>query len=225
LPGPLAQLFQARNLSGPDDLYVVAAGVANHAGLGHWSDMAGGNTHTCGLEIEWSGPGESFPEQRLLVSELAIATLIRLSDGREPKRACEHREWADPDGRKIDTNLSGDVLRDRIAKLLATGPKPPQPAPPQEDDMHPAPTMRVDTAKTPREWLLSLGPKGQCYARIDNAATVNFGGQFDSGFDARPVGGAAGQMRVAGVAPDGRVFTATLSTSGPFGDDVPWSSQ
>jgi hypothetical protein len=59
--GPLCQLLQSRE---PDPweldvVYVVALGIANHAGAGSWRGISG-NSRSTGLEIEWSGPNERF---------------------------------------------------------------------------------------------------------------------------------------------------------------------
>lgn len=117
LRGPLCQLYQSREPDGDDIIYVVAAGVANHAGAGRWAGVSG-NSKSMGLEIEWSGPDEDFPERRRIVSELAMAAMMDCALGTNPDDACEHREYARPAGRKIDTNLDGDHLRRRMRELL-----------------------------------------------------------------------------------------------------------
>jgi hypothetical protein len=135
LPGPLCQLSQDRRPAGTlDCIRVVASGVANHAGLGDWNGTSGANSVTVGLEIEWSGPNEHFSQQRILVSEIAMRALMDFC-GKNPDDACEHREWANPPGRKIDTNLDGNVLRRRMAQLAQTPAPTPTPTPtPEEDD-------------------------------------------------------------------------------------------
>jgi hypothetical protein len=54
-------VFQSREVDaqGLDIAYVVALGIANHAGTGSWRGISG-NSHSTGLEIEWAGPTESF---------------------------------------------------------------------------------------------------------------------------------------------------------------------
>lgn len=143
LPGPLCQLSQdRRSPERLDAIHVVAAGIANHAGLGDWNGTAGGNSVTVGLEIEWSGPNEGFSDKRILVSEIAMRALMDFC-GKNPDDACEHREWANPPGRKIDTNLDGNVMRRRMRELasdiVVPTPTPtPTPTPiPEDDEMKP----------------------------------------------------------------------------------------
>ncbi len=116
LRGPLAQIYQSRETDGDDVIFVIASGVANHAGRGRWAGVSG-NSKSMGLEIEWSGPDETFSDRRKLVSELAMAALMDCALGTNTNDACEHREYALPPGRKIDTNLDGDELRRRMAEL------------------------------------------------------------------------------------------------------------
>lgn len=156
LPGPLCQVLQERSgRSGLDRVYVVASGRANHAGRGIWAGVESGNSRGTGNEIEWSGPGEAFPGNRKETSERVAAALLSLSQAQEGKYACEHREYATPAGRKIDTNLSGAELRLRAQQLL-TPPKPTTPAPPKpkEDDM-PAPMLLRLTTKDPAVLYMS----------------------------------------------------------------------
>lgn len=134
LAGPLCELYQSRNLAGYDDIYIVASGKANHAGEGEWNGIKPGNYQVLGLEIEWAGPTEDFPEKRKLVSEIAMRALMDCTAGTNDNDACEHREWALPRGRKIDTNLSGDELRRRMAELRAGSSAPATPSA-EEDDM------------------------------------------------------------------------------------------
>jgi LysM domain len=123
LPGPLCQIYQSREPDGNDIIFVVASGIANHAGKGTWAGVSG-NSKSMGLEIEWSGPQESFPARRKAISELAMAALMDCALGTNPDDACEHREYA-PD-RKIDTNLDGNELRQRIRQLTGhAAPAPP----------------------------------------------------------------------------------------------------
>lgn len=118
LPGPLCQVLQSREVdaNGLDVVHVVASGKANHAGEGVWNGVIG-NYASVGLEIEWSGPGEQFVgiRRRQETSELVMRALLDCCAGTNPMDACEHREYAPT--RKIDTNLSGGHLRDRMADL------------------------------------------------------------------------------------------------------------
>jgi hypothetical protein len=131
LRGPLCQVLQERTgRTGLDRVYVVASGVANHAGTGVWQGVNSGNRDGTGNEIEWSGPGEAFPSNRRETSERVAAALLSLSGDPNGKYACEHREYATPPGRKVDTNLDGGVLRANVQKLL----HPPKPPPTEEEE-------------------------------------------------------------------------------------------
>lgn len=119
LTGPLAQLYQSRQVdpaTGLDIVYVVASGKANHAGAGVLNGIEG-NYKLLGLEIGWAGAGEAFPPMRQLTSELAMRALLDCCLGDDPNDVGEHREYARPVGRKQDTNLSGDELRRRMTTI------------------------------------------------------------------------------------------------------------
>src|SRR5262249_61505910 len=51
LPGPLAQLCLGRD----GTYFVVAAGRANHAGVGNWQGLSRGNSSFIGIEAENTG--------------------------------------------------------------------------------------------------------------------------------------------------------------------------
>jgi hypothetical protein len=61
VPGPLCQVMQSRESDPADDkAYVIAAGKANHGGVGHWDNPATGerinsNYESMGLEVEHIG--------------------------------------------------------------------------------------------------------------------------------------------------------------------------
>lgn len=158
LPGPLCQVLQERT-GGPglDRAYVVASGRANHAGTGAWAGITSGNRYGTGNEIEWSGPGEAFSARRKESSERIAAALLSISANPKGAHACEHREYALPEGRKVDTNLSGSEFRRNVQALL-TPPAPP-PDPTEEDDM-------------PKPMLLRLTPKDPAVLYMSSARTV-----------------------------------------------------
>lgn len=67
LPGPLCHVLQSRHSSSGvlDDVYLIAAGVANHAGPGGWQGLAG-NQRMHGLEVEHTGTvDEPVPSRRI----------------------------------------------------------------------------------------------------------------------------------------------------------------
>jgi hypothetical protein len=138
LPGPLAQVLQARGggPGGKDIVYVIAAGVANHGGSGVWNGNTSANYYGTGNEIEWSGPGESFSAMRIDISERVAAALLSYDPQASGQNACEHREYAP--SRKIDTNLDGNVFRQRVSGLLVPANHEPEPEPEsieEDDDM------------------------------------------------------------------------------------------
>lgn len=162
LPGPLCQVLQSREVdprTGLDIVYWVASGKANHAGRGLWNGISG-NYALLGLEIEWSGPSEQFVgvNKRLLTSELVMRGLLDCCAGDSPRDVAEHREYALPRGRKIDTNLDGDVMRRRMAELAGQRP-PTNPANPpikkEEIDL----MYLLNLKGTPYTFL--VGPGGQ----------------------------------------------------------------
>src|SRR5690606_6045259 len=131
LTGPLANVYQSRyrDANGLDIVYVIASGKANHAGVGEWNGMSG-NYDFLGLEIAWSGPSEPFPAKRKQTSEWVMLAMLDCAQGTNPNDACEHREYARPKGRKIDTNLDGNELRRRMADLNKKPAPVPAPKPP-----------------------------------------------------------------------------------------------
>lgn len=134
LPGPLCAVLQSREAPGTrDKAYVVSSGKANHAGAGDWRGL-NSNYHLMGLEIEWAGPTESFPLARVDVSERIMAAFLDVCHSDDNSLVAEHHEYALPAGRKIDTNLSGDTLRQHVAILRSHLPTP-TPLPKDDDDM------------------------------------------------------------------------------------------
>lgn len=123
LPGPLCAVGQERGPGTRDDLaYVIASGKANHAGDGNLNGITG-NYKLLGLEIEWAPQlNEGFSDRRRDVSERIIAALSECCQNYSWGDAGEHREYALPAGRKIDTYLPGDELRDRVLALRAGEP-------------------------------------------------------------------------------------------------------
>jgi hypothetical protein len=101
LTGPLANVY----LGYDNVVYVVAAGVANHAGLPDGGSIKGmtGNSSAYGLEIEHPG---TFPlaDSRVKLAARIHAALI-WKQGIDPSQIVQHWEWAP--SRKVDlgTNM------------------------------------------------------------------------------------------------------------------------
>lgn len=119
-----------RDRNGLDVIYFVAAGKANHAGVGAWRGVSG-NSHFVGLEVEHVGSSaEPFPSSRRETSarfHAATARHFRFAPG----MVCQHHEYAQPAGRKSDfarVLLDPTAFRNRVATILAP--------PTQEDDVY-----------------------------------------------------------------------------------------
>lgn len=162
LPGPLCAVGQERAPADRDDrAYVVASGKANHAGAGLLNGIVG-NYRLLGLEIEWAPQlGEGFSARRRDVSERIMAALADCCADPEWGDVGEHREYALPAGRKIDTNLDGDALRDRVQALLH--PAPPVPAPTEEDEA----MFLAKLSGTPEVYLFEAGRMTHITSRQD----------------------------------------------------------
>lgn len=108
LPGPLANVFQARD----NTVYVVAAGRANHAGPGGWKGLSG-NSSVYGLEIENVGTAA----EPLRPDQIETAYKVAAALTKDPRLCCHHKEWAPK--RKIDVyGLNGDDSRLRVTQLM-----------------------------------------------------------------------------------------------------------
>lgn len=120
LPGPLAQLVPDRD----GWVYVVASGVANHAGAGKWKGLTS-NRVLFGLENANDGRGEPWPSAQIDAIEKTTAAICEQIE-RDASYVAGHKEYATPSGRKIDpANFDMATFRIRIAELL------------EEDDMEP----------------------------------------------------------------------------------------
>lgn len=110
LKGPLCNLGLGRD----GTVYVVAAGLAYHAG--QVRDGSYGNAYSLGIEAENDGIGEAWPAvQRAAYARLCAALVVEYK--LTASRVLAHREVCAPVGRKIDPKgidmgaLRGDVAR------------------------------------------------------------------------------------------------------------------
>lgn len=123
LPGPLAHF----GIGYDGTLYVVAAGLAYHAGSGGWAGMSG-NGAALGIEAENSGDGD-WTDAQLDVYPRLCAVLCQFL-GVDSAAVCAHREWAP--NRKIDpAGIDMPDFRRTVSDYLAT----PDQITAQEDDM------------------------------------------------------------------------------------------
>jgi hypothetical protein len=128
LPGPLCNYGLGRD----GTVYVVAAGVAWHAG-NTVNEALYGNNRSIGIEAENTGLGEAWnPAQVDAYARLCAA--ICKAYGLPASRVQGHKEICSPRGRKPDpANLPGDMsgLRQQVISYINTGtgtnpPKPPE---------------------------------------------------------------------------------------------------
>lgn len=101
LPGPLANYGLGRS----GTIYVVAAGVANHAGISSWAGYSNLNDEFIGIEAEDDGDGTWTEAQRDCYPRLVAAILMYLR--RPVSRYAGHKDIAPSrkiDPRGIDSN-------------------------------------------------------------------------------------------------------------------------
>lgn len=113
LPGPLSQLFLARD----GTWHVVAAGRTNHAGAGSWAGYSG-NSRFIGVEAENAGDGtDPWPDAQMNAYLFGVARLL-LYLGHDAVRAGGHKEYATPRGRKIDPSFDMIDFRERLEDVM-----------------------------------------------------------------------------------------------------------
>lgn len=131
LAGPLCNYGLGRD----GTIFVVAAGVAWHAGASAWAGFTDLNDEFVGIEAESVGSRDDWtPQQRDCYPRLCAAILHYIHRG--PDRLAGHKECALPHGRKIDpafwdlndmrnkvNYMLGDPLR-RINRFNSTPPRP-----------------------------------------------------------------------------------------------------
>ena len=106
LPGPLCNLYLSRN----GEVYIIASGIAYHAGdtLQGWQD----NNSAIGIEAEATGvdswPKGQYDAYARMCS--CLASYYRLPIG----HVVGHKEICDPPGRKIDPNYDMNAFRSAV---------------------------------------------------------------------------------------------------------------
>lgn len=151
LSGPLCHYGLGRS----GTVYVVAAGKANHAGVGHVHGISD-SRRWVGIEAEHPGGAAPWPPDQLdAYARLAVAVLAHA--GLPASRAVGHREFArfadGRLGRKPDPTFDLAAFRADVAARLAGASPARPPAPPA-----PEPTTEVDVARLP---MLRKGATGQ----------------------------------------------------------------
>jgi hypothetical protein len=113
LPGPLSQLVLGRD----GTFYMVAAGLAYHAGKGSYLGVTSGNSSFIGIEAENTGLANDNPWPEIQMSAYANGVAAILQHiGAGAVWAPGHLEYALPLGRKSDPSFS---VGDRKARLKA----------------------------------------------------------------------------------------------------------
>jgi hypothetical protein len=112
LPGPLSQLGLGRD----GTVYVIAAGVAYHAGKTFYPRQD--NWHTIGIEAEHDGISEWPPVLHSAYVRLVAALVEHY--GVPLSNVQGHKEVAYPLGRKIDPNFDMTDFRARVKRVNAS---------------------------------------------------------------------------------------------------------
>jgi len=151
LEGPLAQLGLGRD----GTYYVVAAGLAYHAGPGSWLGVTTGNTSFIGIEAENTGLADDqpWPSVQMDAYRRGVAALLtRLQ--LDADMCCGHKEYAP--ARKPDPSFDMDGFRADVRAIMrGTGViRPPIPA---VDDHQRMTLRRGDRGDPVREVQQKLG--------------------------------------------------------------------
>jgi len=185
LAGPLAQLGLGRD----GTFYVIAAGRANHAGVGRWEGLVTGNANFIGIEAENSGlANDPWPDVQMDAYCRGVAALLA-KIGAQSNMCCGHKEYALPAGRKPDPTVDMAKFRNDVAALLAG--KSPPPLIPARDEKD-RPTLR-------------RGARGPLVEVVQRAVEFPVDGVFGAGTEAAM----RAFQRRAGLVPDGIVGPKT----------------
>lgn len=172
LDGPLAQLGLGRD----GTFYVVAAGLAYHAGQGSWQGVTTGNTSFIGIEAENTGVDndQPWPDVQMDAYRRGVAAL--LGHLGLPATACAgHKEFALPRGRKIDPSFDMSAFRAGVAAILGGTAPPPVLIPASEP---------ATPGKTPRA-TLQRGAVGPLVSTLQKLLAVKVDGHFGGITEAR----------------------------------------
>ncbi|MQB01585.1 MAG: hypothetical protein GEU78_15065 [Actinobacteria bacterium] len=141
LPGPLCHIFLPRdNHRGVyGDIRIVAAGRANHGGVGSWRGVSG-NSNWWGIEADNNGVGERWSDRMLRAYHEVSAALARRTPFDPGLMICAHHEYApsrkiDPFGPPHGGKWPMGPRRSAVKALLSGGSTPAPPPPPKEEDV------------------------------------------------------------------------------------------
>ena len=106
--------------------YIISAGIAYHAGSGHYPGISSGNMNTLGVEIENTGYGphskpppgairEDFTDKQMDSIHYGCAALLKFYK-LTPRTLFAHFEWTT---RKIDPHdMDMDAVRSQVGKIM-----------------------------------------------------------------------------------------------------------
>lgn len=120
LPGPLCNDYLDRY----GIVVLVAAGVANHAGVGGWAGLTG-NSRVFGTEAE--GTIDDLTEAQLATYPRVVAAHHWLTGTDPAVTAAGHHEWATPRGRKTDIGRFMAPIRVEASRLWRAAQQAPLP--------------------------------------------------------------------------------------------------
>lgn len=193
IPAPLSQLWVCMGCSGAHPVgtwHVLAAGRANHAGIGDGFRAIGRNMGTSlalGVETD-NTTGEKTPQAMLDSLNVGTAAIMKRLRSDPTAWLCGHKEYAK--GRKIDPD-DVDMAAARLdVKAIIDGPAKPKKRPPVHRDSKLMPFPGADHF-TPRhrcthghvdklkDWLNELDPNaptltGPTYTKATRARVLEF---------------------------------------------------
>jgi hypothetical protein len=115
LPGPLSQLFLARD----GTFHVLAAGRCNHAGKGYWQGVTAGNSSFIGIEAENTGTGKDpWPGVQMNAYIRGVAAILS-HIGEDAVMVAGHKEYALPRGRKPDPTFDMVAFRESVEQAMS----------------------------------------------------------------------------------------------------------
>ena len=113
LPGPLAQALITRD----GKLHLIAVGPCNHAGAGNWKTLTNGNRDCIGIECCYDGDPLRWPDEVIITLRDACAAVSKHIGKSAADSVCGHKEYAKPQGRKIDPGyMDMDWFRGEVQK-------------------------------------------------------------------------------------------------------------
>jgi peptidoglycan hydrolase-like protein with peptidoglycan-binding domain len=193
LAGPLSQLCLGRD----GTFYVVAAGRANHAGIGNWQGVTTGNSSFIGIEAENTGlidgpNADPWPDVQLDAYRRGVAAILD-KIGTNAIMCCGHKEYALPVGRKRDPTFEMGDFRLQVAAIMAGAAPLPSVIPAVDSDHRPT---------------LRRGGEGDLVELVQTRMGVSATGTFDGRTEAT----LRQFQRDRGLVPDGIVGPRTWAS-------------